>query len=135
MRHGLTEPELAQFRAVVLAACGDRQYPGLVPDEDFAALPDVDEIARALSAGEAVNLCQTDIVSLTAAIAELRASLGGEAEGFPSTPLARWEALAHLDYTLSLVRLWRGRWQMAVATRKRRVRSSTPSSGLRGQAA
>ena len=42
-RHGLTRPEIDDFRRAILAAVCDRQYSDLFPDEDFAYQDDVDD--------------------------------------------------------------------------------------------
>lgn len=46
-RHGLTIPEVDQFRTAVFAACLDRHYPGLSEVEEFAYRADVDEVVGA----------------------------------------------------------------------------------------
>ena len=47
-RHGLTIPEVQQFRTAVFAACLDRHHPGLLGQEDLAHSPDVEAAAWAI---------------------------------------------------------------------------------------
>jgi len=67
-RHGLTIPEVQQFRTAVFAACLDRHYPGLVDDGEFAYRADVDEV---------VGACcwAMDIVRLVGGVTELDGAL------------------------------------------------------------
>jgi hypothetical protein len=42
--HGLSSPEVDQFRTAVFAACLDRQYPGLAGDEELCHRRDIAEV-------------------------------------------------------------------------------------------
>lgn len=73
-RHGLQEPELAEFRSVALAACAGRQYAELFP-EDTLRDPDLLAAAAAEMYGHRTYPQQRgplpELVALTAAVAEM----------------------------------------------------------------
>ncbi len=71
-RHGLSRPEVEQFRQAVFAACLDRHYEGLLGGESLADLPDLEEVTEALCAREDVQRGTLSLVTLTIGVEELR---------------------------------------------------------------
>ena len=71
-RSGLSRRSLLDFRKSVLATVIDRQYPELLPSDDFTERPDVDEVAHAMYMASETDSHNT--VQLVAAFSELRAA-------------------------------------------------------------
>ena len=72
-RHGLTRPEVDDFRRAILAAVCDRQYSDLFPDDDFAYQDDVVAAARLLSQ-DASHPRECDVVNLVCFVHELESA-------------------------------------------------------------
>jgi len=72
--HGLTRPEIDDFRRAILAAVCDRQYADLFPDEDFAWRDDVVDVAWATHQ-QAPHPRERDVVNLVCCVQELQAAI------------------------------------------------------------
>lgn len=74
-RHGLSAPELEQFRQAVFAVCAARQYPELFADDGLAHRADIEEVAYGIWQRHPQRPGAINIVSLVAAIGELDGAL------------------------------------------------------------
>ncbi len=115
-RHGLTQPEVKQFRTAVYAACLDRHYPGAFECEDFAERTDVDEAALPMYFVLGHRPWEGNIVQGVACLEALRASLRGHPRpGAPRSQQRRQEAaLALLQEAFSSVHAKASRFRLGV---------------------
>ena len=116
-RNGLTHPEVQDFRKAVFAACLDRQYPELFPDEDFAQRDDVDEVARQICVAPPWMEPGGGTVMVVAAVTSLRESLmRGDEKGHAAIRRRQYAALAFLQHVLADFHGGGGRFALAGQT-------------------
>ena len=111
-RHGLTRPEVEDFRRAVFAACVDRQYPELWGGAEFAQREDLDEVARQIW-GEAY---WANVDRRPVAVVACLASLGGSVRrpnGPPGASRRQDVALALLQHAVADIHRRSGRWGLA----------------------
>ncbi len=92
-RHGLSAPEVTQFRQAVFGACAARQYPELFGDNGLAHRSDVEAVAYGVWR-HPLQPDAADIVSLVATIEELDAALKAALRPAPAGSPRRKQAVA-----------------------------------------
>lgn len=83
-RHGLNEPEIGHVRHAIFAACLDRHYPELFPEDDFAEQPDVDQMAGREYDHWPWSSTTDDVVKLAGELESLERTVGRDFE--PAQP-------------------------------------------------
>jgi len=113
--HGLAAVELEQFREAVFRACADRQYPGLLANDEWVHEDDVVEVARAAECQERRQTGSISIVRLVAVEHELSEAVYGEGANGRGRPQAKRQAraLVHARTALALPLCYRGRSRQA----------------------
>jgi len=113
--HGLSAPEVKQFRTAVFAACLDRHYPEAFTGEDFAQRRDVDDAALSLYFTLCIRPWEQGVVQGVACLEALRAETADRLHPGASGPQRRRQemALALLHSAFSGVHGHFGRYRLA----------------------
>jgi hypothetical protein len=132
-RHELAQVEVDEFLHVVMAACVGRQYPGLLPEDDFSELADCDVLAETYYWRD-VCQDQANVVSLVARQHELeQALLGPERPAAVGRRLRKQEAALAWTWAACQVQHYaRGRWTLRalVCRRLERLLRSRLGGGI-----
>lgn len=110
-KHGLIPLELKQFRQAVFAACADRQFPELFPDDEWIHRDDVDVAAHAVLQQGSDFGSSASIVDLLASVEDLSRGLDSDQGPRPSAAQRQRQraALFHLRTDLARTMGARGR--------------------------
>jgi len=110
-RHGLTQFEVEQFRQAVFAACLDRHFSGLFPDDDFVARRDCDDLAEGVWQAEVARPGAASSLALVGRVDELRRAVRTHTRpAAAGTQERRQEAaLGHLGVVLACRHFYVGR--------------------------